>query len=70
VSQPAELTSLADEGIESIDLAYGIETHCVDGDCEVERGRAVVREGSRSSGVQAAVIDVHFAARGGELAHR
>ena len=69
-SQPGELTSLAEEGIESIDLAYGIETRCVDGDCEVERGRAVVREGSRSSGAQAAVIDVHFAARADARAHR
>lgn len=58
-SSPSELKTLAQEGVEAIELGFTVSPRCHEGSCEVERARVKTRD-ERARG---AVIDVHLARR-------
>jgi len=63
LSQPEELRTLADYGIESIEVVHQVAPLCDDrGNCEKERSRFVWRTADGEQRV-GAVIDVHLAVR-------
>lgn len=60
-SEPRELTTVAERGLISIELAYRVEPRCTArGDCEVERARFSWRDGAGNVRT-GEVVDVHLA---------